>query len=150
THTSLYGGKWYIDDSDLNEFYNLYVREIENGKIFYLTERHQDTYSPIIIDFDFRYNKKYDESPITINIIDKIVDNITKIIKEAFSNDENFTCIVTKRPNIYKWKDDIYKDGIHIMFPYIVTKYEFQYVLREKYLDIMQEDIKDIPFLLEK
>ena len=148
THTSIVGGKWIIED-DIETFYNLYSDEIKKGKELYITEKHQKEYGPIIIDFDFKYIEKI-KSPITTKIIDNIIANLTSIIKNTFIN-EDLTCIVSKRPEIYQdKKSGKYKDGIHIIFPCIITSYEYQFALRKKYIEIMQNDIKDIPFYVEE
>lgn len=146
THTSFIGGKWYICDDDLDTFYKLYSSEFEKGRLMYVTEKHKERYGPIIIDFDFKYSTNM-ESPITRKITKSIADNLTNIIKESFSENENFMCIISKREKIYQdKKSKKYKDGIHIIFPFIVTSYDYQYALREKYLKVMKNDIKDIPY----
>jgi phage/plasmid-associated DNA primase len=148
THTHIIGrdgGSWFIDDNDLELFYKLYANEISKNNCMYITEKHQNDYGPIIIDFDFKYDQFYKKSPISINIINNIVNNITNFIKEAFDESEDFTCIVSARKSMYMDKNtNTYKDGIHIIFPYIVAPYKYHYILRKQYLKIMEEDIKDI------
>lgn len=149
THTSMTGGKWKIDDKELDLFYDLYVKELEQSKQrFYLTERHQPNYGPIIIDFDIKYKDNPKQSPLSIKIIDKIVYNITHIIKTSFDKNENYMCVVLKRPNLYEYHG-LYKDGIHICFPYIVGEYQYHHILRKKYLEIIAKDLKDVPFYIE-
>lgn len=150
THTSFIGGKWMINDDELDLFYNLYSKEIKMNKEMCITEKHREDYGPIIIDFDFKYENKI-ESPLTKKVIDNIVNNLTNIIKDSFSLNENYMCIVSKRKDIYlDSKSQKYKDGIHIIFPYIVTSYDYQFVLRERYMEIMDNDVKNIPFYIEK
>lgn len=150
THTSYIGGKWLIKDDELEAFYKLYAKELEEKQIpLCITEKHRPKYSPIIIDFDIKYENEI-ESHITDKIINNIIKHITDIIKKSFDEKEDFLCLVSKRKTIYKdQKSGKYKDGIHIMFPYIVTAYDYQYALRLEYLKIIEDDIKDIPFYID-
>ncbi len=142
THTSFVGGKWLINDDELDLFYELYAKEIENNKQMHITEKHQPKYSPIIIDFDFKYTENI-KSPLTIKVINNIIKNISDMVKQSFVESEDFTCIVTKRPAPYfDQKSKKYKDGIHIIFPNIVTSFDYQYMLRTEYLKIMGNDIE--------
>ena len=157
THTSYIGGKWLIKNDELDLFYKLYAQELERiQKPLCITEKHQENYSPlrgpvggpIIIDFDFKYEKKT-KSHITDKIIDNIIKHLTGIIKRSFDEKEDYTCFVSKRKEIYQdQKSDKYKDGIHIMYPYIVTTYDYQYALRLEYLKIIENDIKGKPFYI--
>ena len=151
THTSIIGGKWFIDDNELDIFYRLYIDEYEQGNELHITEKHNDKYGQLVIDLDFKYNSDQKKSAITDIIISKIVNNITNILKTNLDSTNNFTCFALKRPVLYVDKKTGYlKDGLHLQFPYIITKYEFHHAVRNKYLKIMHDDIKDIPFIQEK
>ncbi|AYV76838.1 MAG: DNA primase [Barrevirus sp.] len=148
THVSFAGIKWLIPDNELDLFYTLYSDEVVNYKRnMSITEKQQDKYGPIIINFTFKYSRSL-KSRLTESAISNIIKNITKIVKESFSKTEEFTCIVTKREKMYQdQKSKKCIDEIHIMFPYIVTSYDYQYALREKYINLnMEEDIKEILF----
>ena len=151
THTSYTGGKWFISDDELDLFYTLYADHIKKTGIpMHITEKHQPKFGPIIGDFDFRYIENI-KSPITSKIIDQIVKHITSILQESFSELEDFTCMVSKRAEIYyDEKSKKYKDGIHFIFPYIVTTYDYQFALRDRYMQVMADDIKDIPFYINE
>lgn len=144
THTSFIGGKWLINNDELELFYELYAKEIENNKQMHITEKHQNDHSPIIIDFDFKYVNNI-KSPLTIKVINNIIKNISDIVKQSFCKLEDFTCIVTKRPSPYfDNRSKKYKDGIHIIFPNIITSFDYQYMLRDEYLKIMASDIESV------
>ncbi|AYV79656.1 MAG: hypothetical protein Faunusvirus34_1, partial [Faunusvirus sp.] len=151
THTSMgkdtKAGKWNIPDTDLKQFHQLYATVVENGEELYLTERHQDNYGPIIIDFDFRLNKTDDNKRyITDDIINKIVEHLTKSIKLNILN-ATYTCIVLQRPKPYIC-GDIVKDGLHIQFPHISVNYKFQHILRQFYIaNYIVGDLADIPLI---
>ena len=141
-YTSITGGKWLIPLEEEELFRELYAAKISNleGNLLGMLEKPSPNNGPIKIDFDLKY-KKLERSVLTIKIIDRIVSNITKIIKESIEGD--YMCIVTKRKEPHCKKDDI-KDGIHIYYPYIVTDYKYQHGLRNEYLKIMEEDLKDL------
>ena len=56
THTTMgkKAGSYFLPDEHLNKFYELYNRELLNGKNIYLTEGHPEI-SPIVIDIDLRF-----------------------------------------------------------------------------------------------
>lgn len=150
TNTSIIGGKWNIPDNQYNNFLKYYSQELDKGVELYLTEKHIPEQGPIIIDFDFRYEYKGKiiKSPLTAIILDKIVNNIIKIIESVYGEEVNNICVLLKRPVTYlDEKNNQIKDGIHIQFPYLVTTYDFQHSLRNKYLEIMENDLKEIPYI---
>ena len=63
---------------------------------------------------------------ILISIINNILDSI-------FINHDK-TAYILQRDNLYK-KNGIYKDGIHIIYPEIVGKYNILYLIRKILLD---------------
>ena len=145
THTSMCGGKWDISDDKYDEFFRYYCEELIKGREMYLTEKHLNDRGPIYIDFDIRYDKMYESSPILLDIISKIVSNLTKVLKKCLSSKANYLCYVLKRPGVY-YSNNKYKDGIHICFPFLVTTFDYQYALRNYYIErYMKDDFKDIP-----
>ena len=57
THTSMGnpGGSYFIQAENNNEFLSKYIDAIENNEILHITEKHKRL-SPILIDFDFRFD----------------------------------------------------------------------------------------------
>jgi P4 family phage/plasmid primase-like protien len=135
THTSLTGmsgGLWFINNKDINKFFKLYSEELKTTEL-HITEKHMPHHSPIAIDFDFQFLEKTKPRPINNDIIVDIVQTFTKILQKMFGPSENFTCIVLQRPTMCK-KKEIWADGLHIHFPYIVTEYINQFALRNKFI----------------
>jgi len=54
THTSLAGGKYFVGEDAITQFYELYAEAILDQDKQYLTERSTDI-GPLRIDFDFIY-----------------------------------------------------------------------------------------------
>ena len=150
THTSMRYGKWKIADNDLDLFYELYCNKLKyNYEPMHITEKPLSNYGPIKIDFDLKYKDKTDHSHIDDTTISKIVTNITNLIKESFDETENYLCIVTRRKQPYlDGNSGMYKDGLHLFYPYIVTTFDFQFALRLRYIDVMEDDISDVPYVI--
>jgi P4 family phage/plasmid primase-like protien len=140
THTSLgnvphsYPGSYCIDDNELNLFYNLYKKHtFEDGKDAHLTERHKDC-SQILIDLDFRHTHNADNSrKYNIDFLNKFVDIYIKELLSLVPTIEKKhlkAYILEKPAPIVQSGKNILKDGIHIMFPYLVSEPKIQYLLR--------------------
>ena len=113
-------------------FLEYYENAIKNGENYHLTERHKDV-SPILIDFDFKFNlehkeRQYNETHIIeiIKLYNKEIKNIFKIDEE----DDKLTSFVFQREKPYQSKG-IIKDGLHIMYPYIVCEPNVQHYIRK-------------------
>lgn len=143
THTSMTGGKWLIPDNKLSLFYELYAKELNNGTEYHLTEKHQPNHGPIIIDFDFKQICEHRQ--ITNKHIKKIMIQITNVLRKTFKKSTDFTCLVLQRPKPYK-KDNIYKDGLHIQFPFIVTDYTTQHILRNTCMHYIEPLLSNFKF----
>lgn len=142
SHTMLPGttyikpGKWYIPDNKLDEFYRLYAKEYE--KMYSLVERHKGKVSPIVIDIDIKLKDK--RRIITDEFIKEIIELLYREMEKYIDLTRNdSTCYVLQRKSTYENKDGIYKDGIHIQYPYLVTEYEYQIKMRKNLLEPMRE-----------
>lgn len=128
---SIYPGKWNIPNDKLEEFYNIYAREYKKG--YSIVERHKDNISPIVIDLDIRQESK--KRKLNIDIIEDIVSLFYSEIERMITLDENNSrCYIMQRNKMYK-KGELYKDGIHIIYPNIVTRKEYQTMLRKNLLN---------------
>lgn len=141
THTSLgdpkngvYPGSYNIPLNETDTFLALYYNHVfQQKKPAFLTEKHIE-YSPIVIDLDFRFkgnlSRQYTETHIKkfINIylgeLSSILENVNEKRATAF--------VMEKNKERYVEDKDITKDGIHIIFPYLVTKSDVQYTARYK------------------
>jgi hypothetical protein len=127
THVSLKNyDRWIINDNDLSEFHRLYANAIKcvpslEMNIAELVPAN----SPIIIDFDFLPND---------TIISKIVSRFTSILEYMFGDDNDFTCVITRRLRPYN-RSTQFCNGIHIQFPYIICERWHLFSLREKFID---------------
>ena len=148
THTSMGKplGSYYIDKENLSTFYELYQKAIMGGQSLHITEKHEDI-GPVIIDLDFKYDIEITTRQHTPEHIQKIVSLYNEIIVDLLEidpTDEKLTSFVFERNNVYQTKG-ITKDGIHILYPKIVSIPEVQYTIREILLKKISPILEELP-----
>tara|TARA_B110000211_G_scaffold60937_1_gene68749 strand:+ start:2406 stop:5036 length:2631 start_codon:yes stop_codon:yes gene_type:complete len=129
-------GSFYIADTENDTFFELYGKAILDGNDISLIEKHKSI-GPIVIDLDFKHTipedgsitRRYTETDIT-NILKLFYDQIKKIFK---CDESDLSAFVFERTTPYK-HNDIIKDGIHIMFPNIISEPHVQYFIRNNVL----------------
>lgn len=149
THTSMYQpkGSYFIKTSELDRFYDLYEEALFNDAELHITETHEEI-SPMIIDLDFKYELETFSRKHTGEHIKKIINlYVTEICNlfEIERENEKLTSFVFERDELYKIKG-ITKDGVHILFPFIVSNPAAQYYIRENILKKINDVIADLGF----
>ena len=147
THTS-WGtimGKYSVPVNKIDTFHRLYTRETLQGKKFNLIEQHCEV-GPVVVDIDFKFDINVMDRLYTKEHIKKIVKLYVNELKETFliqDETNDLMAFVFEREKPYKFKGNT-KDGIHIMFPFIVSEPEIQYLVRDSIIKkCMQEKIFD-------
>ena len=149
THTSMGnpGGSYFIQAENNNAFLSKYIEAIENNEILHITEKHKRL-SPILIDFDFRFNIVNSN---TLNRLYKTTDilRLLKIYIEVLDNyvDTNNIKIYILEKTKPIIDNNIGKDGIHIIIPDIITKSNIQYIVRNECLNLMKPIFKELNFI---
>jgi P4 family phage/plasmid primase-like protien len=148
THTSIFKpkGSFFINKNELDIFYNLYDDALSKNIELHITERHEEI-SPIVIDIDFRYNldvndRKHNESHV-IKIVELYINEILNLFNIE-KDDKRLVSFVFERNELYKWNNTCSKDGIHILFPMIVSHAPEQYYIRENILKKISLIINDL------
>ena len=147
THTSMGKpfGVFNIEDEDLDIFYKLYQDAIYKNNVLHIIEKHTEV-SPILIDFDFKFNIDIKDRQYTIKHLKQIINLYMEEIESNFSfnnKSEELIAFVFERKKPYQTKT-ITKDGIHIMFPYIITEPYAQYMLRDNILKKIENILSNI------
>tara|TARA_Y100000389_G_scaffold201336_1_gene243810 strand:+ start:5272 stop:7980 length:2709 start_codon:yes stop_codon:yes gene_type:complete len=125
-------GRFYIPPEDLDVFSAKYYKHVfvENGSCD-LIERHGDLCC-ILYDLDFRIDKNSKERAYTEDSLVQFLEIVTRIISKYIdapvSAYDAFVCEKETATIKKEWK----KDGVHIMFPYIVTEPAVQHLIREE------------------
>ena len=154
THTSMGKpfGSFKISDKELPIFHGLLTKVLKKGEVHpHLVERHNEV-APMIIDFDFRFGLDKTDRQYTDEHVAKIVDaymgEIRKMFKmSAEEEEEKLVAFVFQRDAPYIFKK-VVKDGLHIVFPYIVSRPDIQFIIREAILKQMPMILPDLAKIL--
>ena len=148
THTSM--GKPYgaynIPNSDIEMFFNKYKDSLFSGTDLHIIEKHTD-FGPLIVDIDFKFDFDTAKREYTYTHIEKLVELYIDEITRCFQiekEDERLLAFVFEKPNPYKSNGNT-KDGIHIIFPFIVSPPMPQYYIRETVLKKVPAILEDLP-----
>jgi P4 family phage/plasmid primase-like protien len=136
THTSITEptGSFYLKYDDMLTFYDLYKEAMKNGCDLFLTEKHRDI-SPVLIDFDFRFEKGVIERQYTIEVIEEVIKAYIEEIKKYVELPDDVNVYLMEKPNpMYVEKKGLVKDGIHIIMSNIVTRPSIQLLVRKNLL----------------
>jgi len=125
-YTTLTGLKFYVNDTQYDEFFDEYY----NSNSRTVTEKHLDNKCKLLIDIDLK--SKNSNRTITNKHISTIVSTINDLLDMLFI-EPNKKCYIFQRSKPYS-KDNYFKDGIHIIYPYIITFYELLFVIRKRLL----------------
>ena len=130
-----YLGKYTIPEDKYDEFWALYKEEVfVKKRPVQLIEKHVES-GPIVIDFDFRYTQNTKSRAYTQHFIESIIKIYHEVIQTVIDiSDEEvpeaIQAFIFERPSPYLSRDVI-KDGIHIMYPFIVTEPAVQLHIRD-------------------
>lgn len=103
THLSLVGGKYNVNDSCYDEFYDRYYVELTKGTKMYLVEKVKDSKFAFFLDLDKNDIIKELNDDDVIEIIDSVINVLKRVIKNDQSQvrDELFDYIISKRQKKY-------------------------------------------------
>jgi phage/plasmid-associated DNA primase len=171
SHTSMGKpkGSFMIKKNEMSKFFELYDKALQKGDDLCLIERHIE-YGPMVIDLDFEYLPDVDERQHDEEHIRGVVKLYMEEIVNMFnleSDDSKLTAYVFQKPAPYREKEknsgddgagattggNKYKrtkDGIHIMFPFIVSTPEPQYLIRENILKRIGTVLDVLPLVVPK
>lgn len=143
THTSLGypRGSYYVSRDHHASFLDAYTQAVSQT-FLYMTEKHCDI-SPVLIDLDFKYNgsdksRRYNETHLK-----HIVTGYIACMSELLNLRSPVTAVIMEKPNPTECAVGI-KDGIHIVFPDIVTPPTEQYMIRTEVLKRLPQVIADL------
>ena len=151
THISMgqYCGSFNIPDTKNLQFFKTYQNVIKAGLIPSVLETHLDQ-GPLLIDIDFKYILN-NNTPNTRIYTDQDVQNILSIYNQVLltylqinEDDLNIYVMEKTQPKIVLIDDSknkiTYKDGIHIMYPFISVNNKVQLFFRDLVVNKLIED----------
>ena len=146
THTSITSpaGSYYIQTDNMSRFYELYSNVLKENLPLYFTEKHRDI-SPVLIDFDFRFDIATTTRQYTFQHIESVVKRYSKEIRKYVTLDEDLQVYVMEKKNPFVVDSkNLVKDGIHIVIPNVVTKPSIQLMVRKNLLKDFSEILQDV------
>jgi P4 family phage/plasmid primase-like protien len=145
THTSMKGGKYFIPDDKLDQFYELYVESILNDNVHYLVEK-PTTIGPLRVDLDFIYDGVVDKHQHTqeqaVSFVNAYIDAIGQYVKLPTSFD---VFVMEKRKPTYEKKQNRSKSGIHLVVPDVCTHKLIEQSVRRTLIQRMDEFFPNLP-----
>lgn len=125
-------GCYFVKNEDYEEFLRLHHNHVfVHGKPSTLLERHV-SYSPILIDLDFRYKPATTERVFTKDQVYAFVKTYADGFFKFLEHKESIRFFVELKP-APTFEKDLKKDGIHIICPDVTLDYNTLFTLR-KYL----------------
>ena len=147
-------GAFYIPDDMKIEFHKRYFEHVFSlGLKCDLVEKHTDLCC-LLYDLDFKIPKESTERAYTMDKIKSFIECVTRITSQYIDTNapHTFDAFVFEKLQPTT-KKDCKKDGIHIMFPHIVTEPALQHFFREELLievkHIFDDCINDIEDILD-
>ena len=132
-----FGGKYSFKTDELDNFYKQYSTEVKKGAQFFLHEPRDKKSSILTIDLDFHFDDGQQERLYNFEMTRNFVNSILRLIKYHFGITDTYCVIMEKdHPVIY---DGVVKDGIHLVFPEIVTTFEVQEWIKVNRITYIQE-----------
>ena len=136
--TSNIKGSYTIPTDKLDEFYGLVHKSIFKKKdIFTLVEKIQQI-CPFIVDLDLKFKDELDERQYNDVILNNIINDIFSKMNDVYiMSDDQKVCWVMEKGNVKKIKGKDYKskDGIHLLFPYIIADKKAHRILRNSIVE---------------
>lgn len=145
THTSMKGGKYFIPDDKLDQFYELYVESILNDNVHYLVEK-PTAIGPLRVDLDFIYDgvvDKHQHTPEqTVSFVKAYIDSVGQFVKLPETFD---VFVMEKRKPTYEKKNNRSKSGIHLVVPDVCTHKLVEQSVRRALIQRMDEFYPNLP-----
>jgi len=119
-------------------FREAYVHALrDEGRPLSIVETHTDT-SPVIVDLDMRQNTP--ERIYTQKHIEKFMDALVSATK-YFVDQQHMDVVILEKPNprLDKKHLGVYKDGLHVVMPNVITHPEIQLAIREHFVNDVTE-----------
>lgn len=142
THTA-YGEPWgsfIINDDDYQEFINHYSKVVGRMEL-HMIERPKEV-GPLLIDIDWRFDNKYhnrqyneDDIKFTVQRINKVLKKYYRVTKKTLK-----AFAFEKEKPSYDKKNKQYKDGFHIVYPFMGLSTKMRYLIINKTKNLIKEE----------
>ncbi len=133
-------GTYDIPDDKHKEFMKLYSKAMKYEEL-YMIERPREV-SPLIFDLDWKFSNKYKKRQYTEETLKYTVITLTKILKQYYKlTYDNTPAFAMEKPKpTHVVKKDHYKDGVHIIYPFLPVSTDMRYLIRDELYDKIEQD----------
>ena len=142
-------GKYYVPDEKADEFISLYTTLLRNGTSMHFVERPKFI-APLCIDIDFKFESVYPKRNYTADNIRSLIKRINdRIVKYINVTDDDLISYVFEKPHAtHVEKHNQYKDGFHIIYPFIAMNKNMRYFIIDTARQdvVTHKDFAEIPF----
>jgi P4 family phage/plasmid primase-like protien len=124
-----FGGCYYIADEILEDFYDI-IHDYRTKNIeVYMVERRVKIH-PLIIDLDIR--QKQNERQYTDDTIYNFINIVNEVILFVYPtlDTTKLQSFILEKKYKESTANELYKDGLHIVYPYVTISYEIQLYIR--------------------
>lgn len=142
---NVYGGVYNIPDEDYAEFWQLYSKHLQSGKLEFLTEK-QYADGPLVVDLDFHYSPEIEDRQHTEEDIENIVSLYAEQLAEMVTGELPTYDIFVSHKSVVNMLDEKTKDGIHIFFTVRVPRI-IQKALRSVMLELLPQIFEHLPLI---
>ncbi len=136
-------GAYKIPDNKYNQFLKLYSKEMGKRELNFI-ESSKHT-GPLIIDIDWGFKTK--KRHYKFKDIRKLIKIINGVLRKYYRVNGNLKAFVLEKPHPTKKKEGKYKDGVHIIYPFMALTIPARYlIIHETKEQIQKQNLfKTIP-----
>lgn len=143
-------GKYNIPDDDYDEFISYYTNTlVTTNRNLHITEKPKEV-APLCIDVDWKFSKEGQKRMYTADDIKNILKGIKHILKQLFVIKKKHlkAFVFEKEEPTEAKKNSVYKDGIHIIYPFLPLNTVMRYLITTEISNYTVENntFKNIPF----
>jgi hypothetical protein len=144
THASMAGGAYAVSDDHQHAMMDLYKQSFADGYLLHLTEAHREV-GPVVVDFDLRLQTQ--DRVYTEDIVQACVRGICENAFHYVAVDTMTVYVMEKgeRPRPDPKKHGVFKDGLHIVIPDVVTNPHVQRLMRKRFIEQHGDILSQLP-----
>ncbi len=154
THTAMgegaMCGSFSIPDNKNEEFCDILSKLAFKTNDLYIVERPKEV-GPLLIDIDWRFNEEDKERQYTIDDAEYLIHTINRVLKKYFIvRRATLKAFVFEKPKpSYDAKNNQYKDGVHIVWPFLALTVPMRHLVIQESRELVREEngMDHIPYV---
>lgn len=140
-------GRFLIPDEEKQNFFDLYIQEtFQKKRSLSIIETHKN-FGPLVCDIDMKYEAEETEHLYTPAFLHDLLVKFMAVVDRYLlltTDDQRLAFVMEKEKPTVK-EGGLLKDGIHFIFPGIVTEPDVQYMIREDFIEETNEMFASFP-----